>query len=176
MRTRVGVGLGLIAIALVGILWSHHGRDDGDAAAPGASSAVSPSSASDRSAPQAAARLAPGAQPSLAAAPAQDDHPQAVPVPDDPSLAPPPLDGPHSEPAAPQKPFTHDEQVQQRVADLALLDETEKRLSGELDAAQKRGDTEGARLLQVRLTRVRALRETRRTELDQLRHGGTVPQ
>ncbi len=99
-------------------------------------------------------------------------RPQPVPV--DPSTAPS-LDAPISKPLAPQPAPTRDETITKREADLVLLDKTQARLDEDLIAARAAGNATAAHDLEVRLARLKGLREQRRTELDKLRAGGALP-
>jgi hypothetical protein len=100
-------------------------------------------------------------------------QPQPVPLPE--SAHPPPLDGKHSEPAPPQKPFTPEEQIAKREADLALLDDTKARLEEQLTAARDAHDTATAHDLEIRIARLTDVRKKRGEELDKLRAGSAQP-
>jgi len=112
---------------------------------------------------------------STPADPAANPSARPQPVPVDPSAAPPSLDAPVSKPLAPQPAPTREDTIAKREAGLALLDKTQARLEQDLSAARAAGNATAAHDLEVRLARLKGVREQRRTELDKLRAGGAPP-
>ncbi|HTJ41826.1 MAG TPA: hypothetical protein VL463_07000 [Kofleriaceae bacterium] len=169
MEKRIAVVGAGIAIAIGVWWWRSGGESDARREAGAAETTADPSSVAPSSVAPSSPSLSdrPAGLPRGAAS-TMVARPQAVPV--DPATAPP-LDGPHSPQAAPQQPFTTHEQLAKRADDLVLLDDTEKRLEGELAAAQQAGDTQTARTIEIRLERLRALRDRRRAELERMREG-----
>lgn len=107
---------------------------------------------------------------------APDGTARPQPVPLDPSAKPPSLDAPHSKPAPPQQPFTREETIAKREADLKLLDDTKTRLEADLAAARTANDASAAHDLEVRIARMSELRKKRGAELETIRAGGALPQ
>ena len=164
----VAVAVGL----LIAVLW-WKSRTGGDAEAPprAGSAMVAPPVAAIAPTPTApsAPTLAPSPTEPTDQAAGDEARPQPVPLSG--SQTPPPLDGKRSEPAAPQKPFTPEETIAKREADLKLLDDTKARLEDELKAARTANDQDAVHVLEVRLARLGDLRKKRGDELDKLRAG-----
>lgn len=152
---RALLALALIAVVVLLVVWRRDGADD--VATP-----VAPPP-----------RIAtPTARPTQPTAPAPAEEARPVPVPVDPSAHPPSLDAPHTPAAPPQTPFTREETIAKREADLALLDKTTEHLNAELATTH---DAIAAHDLEVRIARVAALRKQRVGELEQIRAGGALP-
>jgi hypothetical protein len=166
---RAIVAAGIVIGALIALLaWKSRGGDQAPAPSP-----VAPERApAVAGAPVASAPAVPVAPVTTGAAPGPDERPQPVSLP--PGESPPPLDGKRSEPAPPQKAFTHDEIVAKREADLKMLDDTKARLEQELTAAKAAHDATAVHDLEIRIARMADLRKKRSAELDQLRAGGSA--
>jgi hypothetical protein len=165
---RVTVAIGALALLLAGVLLLWKTRGDGDAVVPATTPA--PARTAARTADRPSAPPAPAAPEDPAGA-----DPQPQPAPLDPSAHPPSLEAPVSKPAPAPVPFTRDETIAKREADLKLLDATRERLERERDAAKTAGNAITASELQIRITRMEALRKQRSGELDRIRAGGALP-
>jgi hypothetical protein len=161
-RATVIAGAVVVVLAGGGLLWWKT-RDSTATSAPGA--AARGATAADPTRP---------ASVHVASELAASSPTGAQPIRVDPANAPQ-LDAPISKPAPPQQGFTREETIAKREKDLALLDQTRERLEKDVAAAQTAGNTTEAHTLQVRLSRLSALRKQRSSELDQLRAGGAVP-
>lgn len=101
---------------------------------------------------------------------------------DDPVLGlqspPPPLPPPgFVAPEMPHlEPLPQDVFVERRAAGIDLLDDSIERLTTERAELERSGDSEGARLAQVRIARMTALRARRVEELEQARRGELTPE
>jgi len=170
-RRIFAIGVVVVAILVGGLLWKLRATESSQS-----------SSATKAQANATSATATPATAPSPAKAPglaapaesgSDEQRPQPVPV--DPATAPS-LDAPHSQPAPPQKPFTRDETIAKREADLKLLDDTKTRLEGDLAAAKAGKNASAAHDLEVRLARLADLKKKRTGELEQIRAGGALPQ
>jgi hypothetical protein len=88
----------------------------------------------------------------------------------------PPENTKTSAPAPPQKPFTREETITKREADLKMLDDQKARLEADLAAAKTANNASAAHDLEIRIARIADLKKKRTAELDQIRAGGAVPQ
>jgi hypothetical protein len=168
---RAIVGAGLVIAALVAVvLWRSHGRDEH--ARPDTKAASEPAAPVSAAPPVAAPPTVPTPEgANVGEVPSEAERPQPVPLPE--SAKPPPLDGKHSEPAPPQKAFSHDDIIAKREADLKLLDDTKARLESDLATARTAHDETAVHDLEIRIARLGDLRKKRSAELDQLRAGGS---
>jgi hypothetical protein len=163
-RAIVAAGVA-IAVVIALLVWRSHD------AKPHASAEVVPASELGEKAGQPTAASAVQPPPALVAPADPVEAAQPQPVPLGGSATPPALDGKRSDPAAPQKPFTPDETIAKREADLKLLDDTKARLDEQLAAARTAKDAAAIHDLEVRLARLSDLRKKRGDELDKLRAG-----
>jgi len=84
----------------------------------------------------------------------------------DPRELPPPSDAALLKERPERKELTEEETREKKQEALALLDRTIERLEKEQAALEKAGDADEAKLVKVRLERMRKLREKRAEELD----------
>jgi hypothetical protein len=162
---RALVAAGVVIVVLVAILLK---KSHDEPATVATHSEAPPTSV----APPAPQPIVPAASEPAPALPVGEAQPQPVPLPE--GVTPPPLDGKRSEPAPPQKPFTPEEQIAKREADLKLLDDTKTRLEDQLAAAHKANDATTAHDLEIRIARLADVRKKRSDELEKLRAGGSA--
>jgi hypothetical protein len=159
------VGAAVVAALVGGLFWATRTTGGGSANAPRVAANTATATMASRAA-------SPIPNTAHTAPSASAEPPQPVPI--DPSTAPP-LDRPISKPAPAQQPFTREETIAKREADLKLLDDTKARLQNELTAATQAGNATAAHELEIRITRLTTLRKQRNAELDQIRAGGALP-
>lgn len=172
-RTLLVVGTLAVAVAAVVLLWKLRQPDAPATTSPKAATVTSarPSDVQPVQPPSVATSGSQAAGNDLVD---EDGNPRPQPVP---VAGPTPAsDTKHSAPAPPQKPFTRDETIAKREADLKLLDAQKTRLEADLAAAKTANNASAAHDLEIRIARITDLKKKRTTELDQIRAGGTVPQ
>ena len=166
------VGALVVAAAAVGLLWKLRQHDEPTTTSPKAAA----TSAQPHTEQTAMPAPTPGAGSQVRDNDVVDEEGNPRPQPVRVEGPTPPADTKTSAPAPPQKPFTREETIEKREADLKLLDDQKTRLEADLAAAKTANNASAAHDLEIRIARIADLKKKRTTELDQIRAGGTVPQ